>query len=224
MENNRQIQLLLSSTNIIKVSQMPKIINSNLVQQCQAKGEMRNFEIYNDKFIKISIHDLFGDKSYHINLSMLEPWPIHHRRIAWRWLIAFVYFLFTTGVFFAYQYRHPDVTSSATLLLFIIVFFLLSLVSLLFLLYQSPNVTEFRSRYGGCPVISLMQNKPDQESFSRFSKEIKARVLAASQNVTFDKKQMLSFELKELRRLMENKVLSEHDYNLAKNRVMKMHI
>lgn len=170
------------------------------------------------------MHDLFGDKSYHINLSMLEPWPVHHRRIAWRWLIAFVYFLLTTIVFFSYQYRHPEASSSAVLLPFIILFFLLSLVSLLFLLYQSPNVTEFRSRYGSCPLISLLQNKPDEDTFSKFSKEIKARILAASQNVTFDKKQMLSFELKELRRLTEDKVLSEHAYNLAKNRVMKMHI
>lgn len=203
---------------------MPKVINSNLTQQCQAKGEIRNFEIYNDKFIKIKIHDLFGEKNYHINLSMLEPWPIHHRHIAWRWLIAFLYFSLTTAVFFTYQYRHPDIAASASLLPFIIIFFLLTLVSLLFLLYQSPNVTEFRSRYGGCPLIGLMQNKPDKDSFEKFSKEIKARVLAASQNVTFDKKQMLSFELKELRRLKENKILSERDYMQAKNRVMKMHI
>jgi hypothetical protein len=203
---------------------MSKVVNSNLVQQCQTKGEIRNFEIYNDKFIKIKTHDLFGDKSYHVNLSMLEPWPVHHRRIAWRWLIAFVYFLLTTIVFFVYQYTHPETSSSATLLPFTIIFFLLSLVSLLFLLYKSPNVTEFRSRYGGCPLISLMQDKPDQDTFSRFSKEIKARILAASQNVTFDKKQMLSFELKELRRLTDSKVLPEQAYHQAKNRVMKMHI
>ncbi|MEJ2142129.1 MAG: hypothetical protein P8Y24_07190, partial [Gammaproteobacteria bacterium] len=117
-----------------------------------------------------------------------------------------------------------EAASSAVLLPFIIIFFLLALVSLLFLLYQSPNVTEFRSRYGSCPLISLLQNKPDENNFLKFSKEIKARILAASQNVTFDKKQMLSFELQELQRLKENKILSEHAYNLAKSRVMKMHI
>ena len=68
------------------------------------------------------------------------------------------------------------------------------------------------------------QDKPDEDTFSRFSKEIKARILAASQNVTFDKKQMLSFEIKELRRLTDSKVLPEQAYHRAKNRVMKMHI
>jgi hypothetical protein len=155
---------------------------------------------------------------------MLEPWPIRHRRIAWRWAISFIYFLFTTGVFFTYQYQHPENPIATTLSIFIIIFFLLTLVSLLFLLYQSPNVTEFRSRYGGCPLISLLQNKPDTKTFSNFSKEIKARILAASQNVTFDKKQMLSFELKELRRLKDDKVLSNQLYNQAKSRVLKMHI
>ena len=47
---------------------MSKVVNSNLTHQCQAKGEIRNFEIYNDKFIKIKIHDLFGEKAYHVNL------------------------------------------------------------------------------------------------------------------------------------------------------------
>lgn len=201
-----------------------KIINSTLTQQSNVKGEIRNFEIYNAKFMKVKLHDLFGEKAYHVNLTMLEPWPVHHRHIAWRWVVAFIYFAFTTAAFLVYQYYHPQNISSSSLLPYIIISFLLSLVSLLFLLYQSPNVTEFRSRYGSCPLISLMQNKPDKEKFSAFSKEIKARILAASQNVTFDKKQMLSFELKELRRLMDENILSEQQYMQAKNRVMKMHI
>ena len=201
-----------------------KIINSSLTQQSDAKGEIRNFEIYNVKFMKVKIHDLFGDKTYHINLTMLEPWPVRHRHIAWRWVLSFIYFTVTTAVFFTYQYHHSESVSASTLLPFIIIFFLLTLVSLLFLLYQSPNVTEFRSRYGGCPLISLMQNRPDKKNFSNFTKEIKARILAASQNVTFDKKQMLSFELKELRRLMGEGILSKQQYAQAKNRVLKMHL
>jgi hypothetical protein len=201
-----------------------KKINSSLTQQCNAKGEIRNFEIYNSKFMKVKMHDLFGKKSYHINLTMLEPWPVHHRRIAWRWLLAFIYFAATTIAFFIYQYQHASNNTASALLPFIIIFLLLTLVSLLFLLYQSPNVTEFRSRYGSCPLISLLQNKPDQKSFSEFTKEVKTRILAASQNVTFDKKQMLSLELQELRRLMDTGVLSQHQYEQAKNRVLKMHI
>jgi len=201
-----------------------KIINSSLTQQSNAKGEIRNFEIYNAKFMKVKMRDLFAEKVYHINLTMLEPWPVRHRHVAWRWVLSFIYFALTTGVFFTYQYRHAENVSASTLFPFIIIFFLLTLVSLLFLLYQSPNVTEFRSRYGGCPLISLMQNRPDKKNFTNFTNEIKARILAASQNVTFDKKQMLSFELMELRRLLDEGVLSEQQYAQAKNRVMKMHI
>jgi hypothetical protein len=35
---------------------------------------------------------------------------------------------------------------------------------------------------------------------------------------------MLSLELQELRRLMDTGVLSQHQYEQAKNRVLKMHI
>ena len=95
---------------------------------------------------------------------------------------------------------------------------------ILFLLYKSPNVTEFRSRYGSCPLIHLMQDKPEKKVFSAFIDEIKARILAASQNVTFDKKQMSAFELEELRRLVDIGILSEQQYTQAKNRIMKMHL
>ena len=67
---------------------MPKHSNRLLVQCSQAKGEERLFEIYNDKFIKVSTRSLVENRSYHLNLSMLEPWPARQRKIAWRWLLA----------------------------------------------------------------------------------------------------------------------------------------
>jgi len=140
-----------------------KTTNSSLTQKSNVKGEIYNFEIYNNKFMKVKKHNLLGEKNYHINLTMLEPWPVQHRHIAWRWLIAFIYCAITT-------------------------------------------------------------NKPEKKVFSAFVDEIKARILAASQNVTFDKKQMAAFELEELRRLVDIGILSEQQYTQAKSRIMKMHL
>ena len=83
---------------------------------------------------------------------------------------------------------------------------------------------EFRSRYGNCALISLLINRPNKQEFRHFTDELKTRILAASQVVTFNKKQMLEIELKELRRLTDDGVLLEKEYLQAMDRVTGMQI
>ena len=200
-----------------------KRINNVLSQQSRSKGENFKFEIYNDKFVKVSKQSLFGNRTYHLNLSMLEPWPVHHRRFSWRWLFSLGYFALTTMVFSLYLYWHQDQQTLNRLFPFIVTFILLTLGSLILFIYHSPNVTEFRSRYGNCVLLSLLYNKPNPKAFRAFVGELKTRILAASQAVTFDKQQMLTIELKEIRRLTDEKALTEEDYRRAKQRIMNMH-
>ena len=201
-----------------------KHVNRVMVQESRFKGEVRRFEIYNDKFIKINIRNVFGDKTYHVNMGMLEPWPTLHRRISWRWLLGLSYFGLATLIYGIYLYLHPDNETIGQLIPFITLLLLLALAALLMFLYSSPNVMEFRSRYGNCPLIGLLKNNPNKQEFRHFSDELKTRVLAASQVVTFNKKQMLEIELKELRRLTDEGILLEQEYQQAKERVTNMQI
>jgi hypothetical protein len=201
-----------------------KNVNRVMVQESRFKGEVRRFEIYNDKFIKINIRNVFGDKTYHVNMGMLEPWPTLHRRISWRWLLGLSYFGLATLIYGIYLYLHPDNETIGRLIPFITLLLLLALAALLMFLYSSPNVMEFRSRYGNCPLIGLLKNNPNKQEFRHFTDELKTRVLAASQVVTFNKKQMLDIELKELRRLTDEGILLEQEYQQARERVTNMHI
>jgi hypothetical protein len=201
-----------------------KHINRVMVQESRFKGEVRRFEIYNDKFIKINIQNVFGDKAYHLNMGMLEPWPSLHRRISWRWLLGLSYFSLATVIYVIYLYQHSSNETLGQLIPFITLFLVLALAALLMFLYQSPNVMEFRSRYGNCVLIRLLKNQPSKQEFRHFTDELKTRVLAASQVVTFNKKQMLAIELNELRRLTDEGVLLEDEYQQAKDRVMNMHL
>ncbi|MDZ7662358.1 hypothetical protein [Thiohalophilus sp.] len=198
-------------------------INTVLSQQSRSMGQLRRIEIYNDKFVKITNQDLFGRQSYHLNLGMLEPWPVRHRRIAWRWLLGLVYFALTTLAFGYYLWLHQEPETLNRLLPFIVTFILLTCGFLILFIYYSPNVTEFRSRYGSCPLLRLLYNKPDPESFRHFVAELRTRILAASQAITFDKKEMLAIELKELRRLSDEGIIARDDYRRARQRIMNMH-
>ncbi len=199
-------------------------INTVLFQHSRSIGQLHRVEIYNDKFVKVTNQSLFGRQNYHLNLTMLEPWPVRHRRFAWRWLLSLGYFALATLVFAYYVWLHQDPQTLNRLLPFMTAFILLACGSLILFIYQSPNVTEFRSRYGSCPLLRLLYNKPDTESFRHFVAELKTRILAASQAVTLDKQQMLAIEMKELRRLADEGVIDQDDYRRARQRIMNMHV
>jgi hypothetical protein len=199
-----------------------KTINSTLIQISKAKGETRTFQIYDEKFIDVTIDNIFGEKNYNLNLCLLEPWPVRNRDISWRWLLGMIYFAFAALVYGVYLYNHPDSEMLSRLIPFIVIFILLMLGALLMFLYRSPNVTEFRSRYCGCVLISLLYGNPDQPSFEKFVEELKQRILMASQSVRIDKHRMLINEITKLQRLRNEGVISERDYVAASRRIPNM--
>lgn len=201
-----------------------KTANSSLLQESSARGEKRSFEIYNDKFIKVNKNSLIDNNSYHLNLSLLAPWPVRHRDISWQWLLAVLYFSLTTLAYTTYLFYFQESSKLEKLLPFIVVFLLLSLGSLLMFLYRSSNVIEFKTRYGNCVVLSLLYNNPNKKEFKDFIEEIKLRSLLASQAVKIEKNQMLNIEMNELKRLRNEGIISQHHYADAKARILQINL
>lgn len=201
-----------------------KTLNSKLFQESNALGEKRIFEIYNDKFIKVSTNNLVKTTSYHLNLSLLAPWPVRHRNISWKWLLAVLYFFTATIAYSSYIFYFQESSKLEKLLPFVVIFLLLSLASFLKFLYQSPNVIEFKTRYGNCIVLSLLYNKPNKKEFKAFVEEIKLRSLSASQVIKLDKTQMLDIEKNELKRLRNEGAITQQYYADAKARIIQVNL
>jgi len=199
-----------------------RTINKAMVQVSRTKGETRTFKIYDDKFIDITIDNIFGQKNYQLNLCMLEPWPMRNRDFSWRWLMSMAYFGIAAAAYGFYLFHHHEGEMLSRLIPFIVIFILLLMGSLLMFLYRSPNVTEFRSRYCGCVLISLLYGNPGKEAFDQFVDELKQRILLASQQVRIDKHRMLINEITKLRRLRNDGIISEREYVAASRRIPNM--
>jgi len=199
-----------------------KTTNSRLIQRSKAKSETRKFEIFNDKHIQVTTNNLVEEKSFNINLGLLEPWPVRHRKISIAWLSAVIYFALSTIIYIFYLVSNIDGNLLGNLTPLIIVFILLTLASLIMFYYRSPNVTEFRSRYAGCVLIRFLYNKPNPDIFEKFIDEMRARILSASQNIKMDKRRMLVIELKELDRLKKEGVLDTDTLKRAHDRVSSL--
>ena len=155
---------------------------------------------------------------------MLAPWPVRHRDISWQWLLAVFYFSLPTVTYTAYLFYFQESSKLEKLLPFIVIFLLLSLGSFLMFLYRSPNVTEFKTRYGNCVVLSLLYNNPNKKEFKAFIEEIKLRSLSASQVIKIEKNQMLDIEMNELKRMRNEGVISQHHYADAKARILQINL
>lgn len=199
-----------------------RTVNSTISQVSRAKGEKRTFQVYDDRFLDVTVDNIFGQKNYQLNLCMLEPWPVRNRDISWRWLLSIIYFGIAALAYSIYLVNHPDTELLGRLIPFIVVFILLLLASLLMFLYRSPNVTEFRSRYCGCVLVSLLYGNPNREQFEKFVDELKQRILAASQAVRVDKHRMLINEITKLRRLRNDGIITEREYVAASKRIPNM--
>ena len=212
----------ISPTTGLEVPQGPRHTNRTMVQVSKAMGETRTFEIYDEKFIDVTVDNLFGQRIYNLNLCLLEPWPVRHRNISWRWLLAIIYFCVATVVYAAYMVEHSSNEIISKLLPFLVIFVMFLLGSVLMFLYRSPNVTVFRSRYCGCVLISLIYANPSKEQFDQFVEELKQRILLASQAVRIDKHRMLINEITKLRKLRNDGIISEREYVAASRRVPNM--
>ena len=193
-----------------------KVLNSTLQQQSSLHGEKRLFEIYNDKFIKITTNTVLKKQSFHVNLSMLAPWPVQHKNTAWFWLLMTVFCSIATSTAIFYFPQNIQIQNLFPLFIF------LSLTTLFVFLYRSQNSIEFKSRYGNCVVFSLFMNKPNKNKLKNFIAEIKLRSLTASQEMKMDIKEMLAIETNELQRLRSENIISNLDYKKANKRIQQV--
>lgn len=194
-----------------------KELNTSLSQKSNFHGESHTFEIYNHKFIKVISNKLFKKKSYHLNLSMLAPWPVQNSVIPWPAILtfSFLYLFSLTYLFYLPLAINPTIFLSVGALIFSILFLII---------YKSKKVIEFKSRYGDCTVLSFLYNKPNNKEVKKFIDEVKLRSLTASQEMEMDITQMLDIERNELKRLKNEGIISQKLYIDAKERINNINL
>jgi len=192
-----------------------KELNTRLSQKSIFYGESHTFEIYNHKFIKVISKKLFKKQSYHLNLSMLAPWPVQNSVISWPaiFISLLLYLLTLICLFNVTSPINPAILFSVSTVIFLII---------LLFTYKSKKIIEFKSRYGNGVILNLLYNKPNKKEVKKFIDEVKLRSLTASQEMEMDITQMLNIEINELKRLKNDGIISRQCYDAAKKRIDKV--
>jgi hypothetical protein len=174
------------------------------------------FTLFSNQHLSVKTRGLMHQaRDYTIDIGILDPHPKRSLKIGWcnlligvalcggAWLFAF------TGL----KLNTP---------LLSILLGTCAGLSLLVAIYRSHDRLVLYSQYGRVPLVVLFNRSPDRATFDSFTGALVKHIEDAKARYP-GVKEMLSEELKEHRRLMEEGVISSKRYDIVKQRILSQH-
>ncbi len=197
-------------------------INQEFVQENKLKGEAREFTIFNDSQCYQSVRLKHGGKyKFRANLTYLNAKPKRSFDLAEGWLITaaitaiFSFLLVYLRWFSQIQMDNQILTMALSLsITFTLIAFMVGLL-------KTRDRILFYSKFGHVPVLELMNYKPDRESFKQFIDQLSSYIIKAQHAADLSATDALVMELKELRRLKDETVIAESQYEQAKKKILQ---
>lgn len=197
---------------------MGKTINMSCHQVEMFKRE-RYFELYNEKYLRVVKKNGKGKKEFSIELISLSPDSARAFKIAWRWFAATIGFLVISASVIYYLVQHFSWENALYLIPICLLSLLLAVGSVYLLLLISEHKQIFYTTYGDFPLVEILAGKPDKKSFNNFVGELNKKINTVLGNNTISTKNLQAGEMKMLRRLSAEGILSRDEYDQAKAKI-----
>ncbi len=101
------------------------------------------------------------------------------------------------------------------------IFIGITFIGLLGIFVSIRHERTFKTRNSNVPVLWIFSSNPDYATCSAFIEKIQQRIQARSEFLDLSEQQQSAGELKTLRRLFDDKIISEKVYEQAKARLLK---
>lgn len=192
-------------------------VDIELKQFHKIRGINRKITVYDGSYCQQTVQIKHQKKiKYRVDLAFLHPLPVREHHIAWKWF----YLASGCSVFFAVMYWIGWISGwfspSVYYLTTTIVVASAVVINLLLFAHNSYDKVIFRSQHGSVDLVELLNKYPDKESFRKFIGQFILRIKSAKKNKKLSPSKYLSGELKELRRLRDESIISAAAYEAAK--------
>ena len=194
-------------------------VNFEFEQSHKLRGMYRKLTIFNDTHCYQSIKNKHRRKyKFRLNLAHLDPRPFRSRNIAWKWLYASLALWCSAAVILFGGWFNSSSVISLGIFTGVIV---AALLTLLTFFYRSRDTVYFRSQFGKIRLFELANNNPGKDDFRNFINQIVMQINKSKAAKGMNQSQLLAAELKELRRLKDEKIVPEESYEKAKQLIFK---
>jgi len=199
-------------------------IDFELEQINKLRGINRKITVFNGNHCYQSFKDKHQRKyKYRVDIAYLNPQPYRVHNIAWKWLYL------AAGL--------GSVTVAAGLIIWLTDWLVpapgiyhtlavvggasATLIALLLFAHLSYDKVIFKTQYSGIRLIELVNKSPDKDAFRQFVGKFIMQMKKARTKKTFTTSRFLAMELKELRRLRDETVVTEKQYQDAKKLIFR---
>ncbi|WP_455199181.1 hypothetical protein [Kaarinaea lacus] len=191
-----------------------------IVQQ-RGKGQVLSASLIRER--ELHIEDALNRKTINYVIDVVALGEQSKRKVimGWQWLAAGL-------VVILVSFMLPSLLSSVfseTLLKYLV--YLLGILAGLGCFYMAWKATSarqiFYSRHAKVPIIELFAGKPSTKKFEGFINKVEESIRATQDKLNLSMKNQLAGEMKMLRRLSEEGVVSASEYKKAKAVLFSMH-
>ena len=193
-------------------------------QESKLRGLYRKITIFNGNQCYQSIKNKHRRKyKYRVDLAYLDPRPFRERKIASNWLYSAAGF-FVASLFLVYFGWFSGVVTASPGIYYstsTVVCVSAIILSLLLYFHKSYDKVVFRTHFGKVKLIELINKYPNESDFRKFVKRFIVQIKKARTQKRFTASKFLARELREIRRLRNETVVTEDEYQAAKSIIFK---
>ncbi|MFV1982737.1 MAG: hypothetical protein ACC657_04290 [Thiohalomonadales bacterium] len=176
-----------------------------------------NFEIKPGKYISVEQSKTRKKIKFCIDLMTLSPDSRIQTNLAWHWLVAIMISLLAIVIFLSIPQLISDkIIPDYKKYIIIILVSLFIFFTILFIFFSNRKCI-FRTRHAKLPIIEILISNPNKNSCNSFIDGLENEIIITTENRKLNKKQQRAGELKTLRRLSEQGVISKNEYEESKN-------
>lgn len=193
-------------------------------QSNKVRGIYRKMTIFNGNHCYQSIKNKHKTKyKYRVDIAHLNPHPVREHHIARKWLYAaavslgFSVLLVIIGWLSNLFESTPNVYYSTA----VVVSFSATLIALLLFAHNTYDKVIFRTQFGNVKLIELINKYPSKDEFRKFIARFIVQIKKARSEKGFNTSKFLARELREIRRLRDESVVTEEEYQSAKTIIFK---
>ncbi|MGD8567794.1 MAG: hypothetical protein PVJ39_06880 [Gammaproteobacteria bacterium] len=198
-------------------------ITLELLQTSRLREYQQLCRIFDDKFLNVNQKKARNTRGFTVPLSLLDEQPVRKWFIRFRYLLlAIMFFLLAWTAYTLMQqhigiFNHPNTYAAITLLLTVGAIFIVLMIK------QSRHVLIFKSRHGQIPLLELMRNNPDKYRYRQFAAQLRELIARSDTQNHYSESQRLAAELSEHRRLRNEGILTDKQYEQVKQNIMARH-
>ena len=199
---------------------MAKEINATLQQQGKL-GQVREYQIINGKELRIIQGNGAKQRVYLVHLLALADKSRIRFNITWGWFYLAIACL--AGLII-YQLIALTIKLDSVLIDLVVLsaLGLGALLGIILVIINFFRVRIFYSRHASVPLFDMCINQPNQRAYKSFLDNLKSHMVKTRTFWELRLDQQIAGEIRMLRRLASEGVVSQRDYDQAKDRLFNM--